>query len=344
MKFHWAVLGGGPAGIAAVGKLLDQGICPKQIAWIDPAFRVGDFGEHFGQVPSNTQVHLFLKFLHAAESFGYHSRQKKFALDEVNPHDTCDLRLMAEPLQWITDQFQQKIATIQTTVQSLTLKEHTWVIQGAAKTLQAQNVILSIGAEPRTLEYPEWDTIPLYKALNSHEIKKHCSKDNTVALFGSSHSAILIMKNLLECGVKVINFYRSSLRYALHLEDQILFDNTGLKGSTAAWAKTVLHGKLPALLSRVHATQKNIQSYLSECDKAVYAIGFKTRSLPIEGINPADYIKQIGVIAPGLFGFGIAFPEVQMNSFGMLEERVGLWKFMDYLQRVMPIWLRYGLK
>ena len=42
--YAWTVIGAGPAGIAAVGKLLDHGIAPEKIAWIDPAFAAGDLG------------------------------------------------------------------------------------------------------------------------------------------------------------------------------------------------------------------------------------------------------------------------------------------------------------
>ena len=42
--FQWAVVGAGPAGIAAVGKLLDHGVLPKTILWLDPQFCVGDLG------------------------------------------------------------------------------------------------------------------------------------------------------------------------------------------------------------------------------------------------------------------------------------------------------------
>ena len=42
--FQWLVTGAGPAGIAAVGKLLDAQIPKDKIGWLDPAFRVGDLG------------------------------------------------------------------------------------------------------------------------------------------------------------------------------------------------------------------------------------------------------------------------------------------------------------
>jgi len=34
--FKWTVIGAGPAGIAAVGKLIDSGVKPLEIAWVDP--------------------------------------------------------------------------------------------------------------------------------------------------------------------------------------------------------------------------------------------------------------------------------------------------------------------
>ena len=42
-KYQWAVIGAGPAGLASVGILLEQGVCAKDILMIDPHFHVGDF-------------------------------------------------------------------------------------------------------------------------------------------------------------------------------------------------------------------------------------------------------------------------------------------------------------
>ena len=58
--YEWTVVGAGPAGTAAVGKLLDHGIEPARIAWIDPAFAGGDVGGKWRTVSSNTVVGTFL--------------------------------------------------------------------------------------------------------------------------------------------------------------------------------------------------------------------------------------------------------------------------------------------
>jgi hypothetical protein len=58
------------------------------------------------------------------------------------------------------------------------------------------------------------------------------SPDETVGVIGSSHSAVLVLMNLLEMqnGPKVVNLYRSPLKYAKFLPDgRIVLDNTGLK-------------------------------------------------------------------------------------------------------------------
>jgi hypothetical protein len=49
----------------------------------------------------------------------------------------------------------------------------------------------------------------------------------------------------------------------------------------------------------------------------------------------------VGIRGPGLFGLGIAYPEVKTDPLGSVEYQVGLWKFMVYLNKVMPVWFKY---
>jgi len=179
--------------------------------------------------------------------------------------------------------------------------------------------------------------------LHPEKLTQYVTARDLVAVYGSSHSAILIVRALLEktAAKKVINFYQSPLRYAVYLENEILFDDTGLKGTTAAWARENIDGQLPARLERVQSTKENLEKYLPQCTKAVHAVGFQRRALPVEGYGELLHNDKNGIIAPGLFGLGIAYPEAKTDRFGNLEQRVGLWKFMDYLSRIVPIWLRY---
>lgn len=342
LRFAWAVVGAGPAGIAAVGKLLDLGIDPQKIAWIDPAFSVGDFGTLWREVSSNTRVALFTRFFEACSAFQY-AASPDFEIKKIDPNSTCTLSFAAEPLQWITAHLKDTVYSIQGKVQQLKLFDRHWHLTIGNSELQAKNVILATGAEPKSLSFPGVEEIKLDIALNPTKLIEVCGKQDTIAVFGASHSAILVLKTLVEkCDVKkVINFYLSPLRYAVYMDDWILFDDTGLKGTAAIWARENIDGKLPPKLERVISSEENIRVSLPLCTKAIYATGFQKRLIPVEGMHSLEYNDRSGIIAPGLFGFGVAFPEAKLDRYGTLEYRVGLWKFIEYLNHIMPVWLKY---
>lgn len=341
--FKWAVVGAGPAGIAAIGCLLDQGIDPDTILWLDPDFKVGDLGRYWQTVSSNTRVRLFLDFLNACPSFAFQAANQDFTLQQFDPDDTCELRYIVEPLQWITKTIQKTIQFSEDFIHELKLTDRIWHLKGDNAVYQAKNVILATGAVAETLNYPGIEAVPFEVAMNQEKLRQSVTQSDTCAVFGSSHSAVIALNHLVDLGVhKIINFYRSPCRYAINMGDWILFDNTGLKGKAADWARQHLDGTLPKNLVRYTATESNLARFLPECDKAIYAVGFKRRNnILINDREHLDYNPHLGIIAPGLFGLGIAFPELKKDAVGNEEYQVGLWKFMTYLQKVMPVWLQY---
>ncbi len=342
--FEWCVIGAGPAGIAAVGKLLDHGIPAQKILWVDDKFKVGDLGTKWHNVSSNTTVRLFLDFLNECRSFKFDERIQHFQLEKIEPHLTCKLINIVKPLQWISNQLLQQVATYQGMVGSLAVNERCWEITVDKNKFKTTNVILAIGAEPNRLGHKNTKEIILENALDYSQLKQCCSNVDSVAVFGSSHSAIIIIRYLVELGLsRIVNFYLSPLKFALPMEDWILFDNTGLKGTTADWARENILGKMPKNLFRYPATKRNIRTYLDGCDRVIYAVGFYPRAIKVKGMVELQHNVHNGIIAPGLFGFGIAFPKQTTDPFGNREESVGLWKFMMHINNVLPIWLRYGL-
>ncbi|APJ04406.1 FAD-dependent oxidoreductase [Silvanigrella aquatica] len=344
--FKWTVIGAGPAGIAAVGKLIDNQVNPKQIAWLDPSFQVGDFGTKWNKVPSNTKVSLFLKFLNESTSFNYPNCKENFKIHELDPNGTCELSYMVSPLAWISEHLRKSVTSLKNSAVSVKMKNRNWVVSlEGGEQITSTNVILATGAKQKSLSYPSLKEISLEIALNKDKLSEYCSNKDKIAVFGSSHSAVLILRNLIECTAvtRILNFYQSPLCYAVYLDDCILFDNTGLKGTTALWAKENLHGKLPQSLERYVANKENLQKYLSQCTHVIYAVGFESRAIPVEDFESINYNAKTGIIAPGLFGFGIAYPESKVDRFGIEEYRVGLWKFMSYLNEILPIWQKYSL-
>lgn len=341
--YAWTVIGAGPAGIASVGKLLDRGIAADTIAWIDPAFAGGDIGGKWRSVSSNTQVGNFLDYMNGSAAFRF-AEAPPMPLLEIDPEETCALALVADPLVWITGQLRDRVHAFETTATALSLRSRQWTIESGQSEISSHNVVLAVGAVPNKISIPHVDEIPVEVALDLERLAEVPLEGATVAVFGSSHSSMIVLPHLLRRPVaKVINFYRSPLKYAVYLDDWILFDDTGLKGRAAVWARENIDGVYPPRLERCQVSSPDYDEKIAECDRAVYTVGFERRKLPATPQwGELAYNHRNGILAPGLFGVGIAFPEYATDPYGYGQYRVGLKKFIDYLESVLPLWQVYG--
>jgi len=342
--YPWAIIGAGPAGLASAGLLLDSGVNSKDILIIDPEFHAGDFGRHWGQVHSNTSVELFLKFFADIKGFDLEDKLLQFRLASMPHKGYCQLKEVSEILLSITNKFRTLLSLTQGYVKNLAVDHGVWQLDVDQRQYQAEKVILATGSDPKSLSHKETVEISLYDALNPPKLRYLINKGDSVAVFGSSHSSMIIMKNLLDLGVNsIINFYLSAPRYAIKMDGWTLYDNTGLKADTAKWAHDNISQKLDPRIQRYISNPENIDRHMPACNKAVYPIGFKARFPEVSGVDVSKYDVNTGIIAPGLFGAGIAFPRKIVNPLGGVEFNVGLYKFMNDIRRVIPIWLKYGL-
>jgi cation diffusion facilitator CzcD-associated flavoprotein CzcO len=341
-RYNWTVIGAGPAGIAAVGRLLDHGVTPEKIAWVDPDFAAGDLGAKWRAVHSNTQVWMFLSYLNASPSFRF-DEATPFKLTDLDPGETCLLDLVADPLVWISEHLRQRVTALRTMATELYLHDRQWTVQTEQGAITSENVILAVGATPKTLAYPDLMEIPVDVALDPEKLAQQSLEGATVAVFGSSHSTMIALPHLLDQPIKkVINFYRSPLRYAVPMDGWLLFDDVGLKGQAARWARENIDGVCPERLERISVHSPQFQEGLAECSHAVYTVGFEPRHLPnTPQWGRLPYNGTNGILAPGLFGFGIAFPEHYTDPLGFGQHAVGLYKFMRYLNTILPVWMIY---
>ncbi|RLV59227.1 pyridine nucleotide-disulfide oxidoreductase [Parashewanella curva] len=341
-SYSWCVVGSGPAGIAAVGNLIDSGVPADDIAWVDPHFSVGDIGDKWFRVQGNSKVKGFMAFFNECASFRFH-QAPLFKIHSIDPERSCRLCHLLPPLEWITEQLLSQVTSFKMKVNKISRTHGKWCLTGNELDIQASKVVLATGSEPKTLPLTI-PTIPLNEALNDKIIRSKNLVDETIAVFGSSHSAMVALENLMNTQVKkVINFYRSPTKYAVYMDDYVLFDNTGLKEHAALWAKTNIDGTLPDRLERVYCEGDHWNEKIDQCTKAVFCIGFEARTdIQISDIQqPLSYNPYNGIIAHGLFGVGVGFPNLVTDPFGYQEWNVGIGKFMDYIKQVLPIWLKY---
>ncbi len=240
----------------------------------------------------------------------------------------------------------------------------------AATQIAASQLILCTGSSPISGPLPVSHLTPIHldTALSPTLLAKALPANaaSQVGVIGASHSAILVLRNLSNLAssthpqLRIKWFTRHPLRYAEERDGWILRDNTGLKGEVAVWARENLEPESLAqspvskhLLKIVTNHADETETYkreLADCTQVCQAIGYKVDPLPelrVEGcrVTPKfDHMtggfedKKSGERIPGLYGAGIAFPERVMDPEGNIEYAVGLFKFMNFLKKVVPGW------
>lgn len=379
------VIGAGPGGLTAVACLLDNGA--SSVAWCDPHFLAGRWGENYGEVPSNTKVALFLDFVKASpflsQLVAEAERPNAYTfLEGLEQDKGCMIRHAADLVVFLAQQMRLKrkdrVRLIDGRVLGLDLarkpaaaaaatKADTWTatISGETGTtsLLSPRVVLATGSAPVTPPHPALPILNLDTALTPTKLARHLSSPTSprsLAVVGSSHSAILALKNITDLAPHraVTHFYRQELRFAEYMPGWILYDNTGLKGMAADWARNVYPTleqikkvRLPGAPTSASGSEVETEAavYARELDaaeaEAVYAVGFRPIPRPritVDGepvANPAFDNLSGAFDLPGLFGCGIAFPERVTDPRGNVEHAVGMFKFMRFLKRVSPSWM-----
>jgi hypothetical protein len=337
----WAIIGAGPGGIIAVGTLLDQGVKPEAIVWIDEAFNAGRIGEHYHHVPSNTKAKWFLYYLQNCRSFDFDQYTSPCSLTTMDPVQTCLLSEIVQPLQWVTHNLQTKVRSIQAQVKSINKQNSGWQLVLDNQTIQANKVVLATGSQPKKLEHQGAVRITLDDALNPNKLRELVKPDDVVAVYGTSHSGILALKNLCDLPVKkIISYSKHPIRYAIDMKSYYIHDNTGLKGTAAQWARDVFVNNPPANLEKKSLNETDATNTSASYTKVIDAVGYERN--PIPGLPDellTSYDSQTGIISDGLFGIGIAFPNRVLDASGEYENAVGLRKFIVHAQNVVPQWI-----
>lgn len=346
-----AVVGAGPGGLAVLATLLDSGM--SSILWIDPHFNAGRLSS-YTEVPSNTKVKLFQQYVTTSPSLSRYSKPSLAPFNDQDPDRGCPLGLAVKMVKSLTDSIRQqdtqRVRASQAYLKELRFFDGKWHLDTGETVDQ---VYLATGAKPTKYEFkPDGGVteVDLDFALKPSLLPDLVSESDIVGVVGSSHSAMLAVRNLVETKArpkKIVNFYRNPLLYAQYMDDWILYDNTGLKGEVAEWAKKdVDTGNLEkeGIITRICVKDCSLDEQMKlwqGCTKLIQAVGFIRNPLPKIVVNgeelvDVEYDPLTGRIADGLFGYGIAFPERTTDPYGNRELAVGLWKFMRYVRATVP--------
>jgi hypothetical protein len=300
-NYEWAVIGGGLAGITTVAVLLEFGVEPSTIFWIDPEFNVGRMGKYYRNVPANSKIQILQSYFNICPVLKKFPCASRDTLFSCNPNEFLPLKIIIDPLVDATNYLRSLVNSLQDTVLALTSNNDGWLLECGTTKIGARKVILAIGGYPKKLEY-ELQEIYLDEALDKNKLARYVCADDRIAVFGGMHSAMLMLKYVSELGVKqIINFYTTPYQYRIPGAES-------LEGITKEWVKSILEQKPPENLIRVKNTQENRDRYLHLCNKVIYAIGFERNPLSVNGSYDYTCDEKTGIIAPNLYGFGMAFP------------------------------------
>ncbi|KAJ1505099.1 hypothetical protein HMI54_006309 [Coelomomyces lativittatus] len=228
--------------------------------------------------------------------------------------------------------------------------------------ISTSKLILCTGSEPRvppTLSSLSSRWIPLEVCLTPSLLRQEFSKTQpprTIHVVGGSHSAVLCVKNLYDVlGDHNDQIYLDTRHPFVYAEEDpegkgIRHDNRGLKLIAAEFAKLLERSQVPNV--HVGRLSSSFTSSKTPMDAHVLAIGYQRRRTVHLFLDHHDvefrhdpHLGHLEVVYPSMdpppqrlpkaFGFGIAFPERIRDLSGDFEWNVGLWKFMNYIQRVL---------
>jgi len=316
------VVGSGVAGLLFLWHIQEsKQILPQDIIIVDPHHDGGDLQRKWGSVKSNTTWSQTLAV------FGL-SQWK-----DLDPTKPASLYHSISLLRHIMRDFLSHCEVVHGLVEHIEKQESMWSVTLQDKSnYTVKAVILAHGAEPKQLSLPI-PSIPLECALTKSRLETYVGTTSRVLLFGTSHSGTLIMKHLHELGIQTTAFYNTTKPFYFARDGE--YD--GIKQESADIADAILSKQYSKLqLSHLTDTAQVIKAS-RKADWVIYAMGFQARY--IRNLN-VSYDGKTGELteSPGIWGFGIAFPNKADNG---VNWDVSIPSFSAHIEKQMPSILKY---
>ena len=239
----------------------------------------------------------------------------------------CDimkqLRVLTSPLLSIATLRNLTVASISA---AITEKSPPWKVTASnGEVFESHAVFVATGASPRRLDLPH-QSIPLKTALDPSALPRILLPDDRVVVFGTSHSGTLVLRNLRVTGcTNITSIYKNhkGVPFVFNREGE----SEGLKAEAAAIADEILRGDWGTNTPTFIDATDFAATYRALCraTAVVYAIGFDK---VVPGGEP---IKPVGITdaARNLWGIGIGFPTIYMESGAVKRTDIGFSAFVD---------------
>ena len=314
------IVGCGAAGLLLLYNLEKNGVSPDQVIVIDPTLCGGDLSEKWCCVKSNT---VWGQLLSAVPYKG----ELPMRWSSFNKDEPCSLRHYIDYLKEVVKSYLSQCEIHCTLATKGWYENDKWNLQLKVPntTLTADILLMATGSEPKHLNLP-YPSIPLCTALNRDKVKEYVKRDDHILVFGTAHSATLIVRNLLDCGASVTNFYATPKPFYFDRDG----DYDGLKQDAAEIADRILRNELPVKMVSIQDTAGVIR-HTKKVDGVVYAIGFEARN----PLGLKEYNEQTGQLVgyKNAWGFGIAYPNRAPDG---VHWDVSIPAFQVHIERQMP--------
>jgi cation diffusion facilitator CzcD-associated flavoprotein CzcO len=320
---HVCIIGSGAAGNLLLLNLQKAGVAAECVTIIDQHHDGGDLQRKWGFVRSNTIWQQVLDACPCSEPIS-----EPWA--SLDPQQPSELRMIGSYLQHLVREYQCDRRT--GTVNSITRLQDKWVIETRDKKMgpvTADVLLLAHGSESKSLDMP-FASIPLHIALDRLYLERFLQnrKIKTVAVFGTAHSGTLIVKNLLDLGYQVVNFYATPKPFYFARDGE--YD--GIKQDAAVIADEILANKYETRLRLIPIQDTAAVIRASKyIDMAVYATGFEQRNT--FGLSAYDATTGKILDVQNAWGFGIAYPNLAENG---KHYDVGVPSFQTHIAKQMP--------
>jgi hypothetical protein len=325
-----AVIGAGPAGCFFLACLPPERLSS---VWVFERGCIGgDLSRLYGEVVANLTRTEMCRAFRTVPQWSHVPLPilDKYAEDSCPLlADVClQLRILMKPILAQVKFYAEDVHEIRQVVGG-------WILKTDTTTHEFQQVVLCTGADPRILQYPK-PSIPLEIALSPSILRSYLQGGERIVVFGTSHSGTLILRNLRRIGCRTTAVYRGvPFRWARN------HDPEGLKQESATIADEIVGHAWGSDTPTLLPLESNVELVraIMEADYIIYATGFERRHPMLRGMDGSPvgtFDPTTALIAPGMWGFGIAFPALYEMPRGGQAPDIGFQGFVSQILKCLP--------